>query len=112
MPTSPWRVIGNPAPSKMPPFAAPPPTRRFCDRVADQQELVLQETFHLSCTRLELLLCFSSHWWFAASAFVGRCSTSEYWWPAKVTRPVLRIKSPLHHFNACRPNWCSWSDSH
>ena len=26
------------------------------------------------------------------------------WWPARVTRPVLRIKSPLHHFNACRPN--------
>ncbi len=25
------------------------------------------------------------------------------WWPARVTRPVLRIKSPLHHFNACRP---------
>jgi len=24
-------------------------------------------------------------------------------WPARVTRPVLRIKSPLHHFNACRP---------
>ena len=28
---------------------------------------------------------------------------SEGWWPAGVTRPVLRIKSPLHHFNACRP---------
>jgi hypothetical protein len=26
------------------------------------------------------------------------------WWPARVTRPVPRIKSPLHHFNACRPN--------
>ena len=25
------------------------------------------------------------------------------WWPARVTRPVPRIKSPLHHFNACRP---------
>ena len=25
------------------------------------------------------------------------------WWPARVMRPVLRIKSPLHHFNACRP---------
>ena len=25
------------------------------------------------------------------------------WWPARVTRPVLRIKSPVHHFNACRP---------
>ena len=26
------------------------------------------------------------------------------WWPARVTRPVLRIKSPLHHhFNARRP---------
>ena len=29
------------------------------------------------------------------------------WWPARVTRPVLRIKSPLHHFNACRPE--KWS---
>ncbi len=29
------------------------------------------------------------------------------WWPARVTRPVLRIKSPLHHFNACRPG--KWS---
>jgi hypothetical protein len=28
---------------------------------------------------------------------------NEGWWPARVTRPVLRIKSPLHHFNACRP---------
>jgi hypothetical protein len=27
----------------------------------------------------------------------------ENWWPARVTRPVPRIKSPLHHFNACRP---------
>ena len=34
------------------------------------------------------------------------------WWPARVTRPVPRIKSPLHHFNACRPNWCSRQDSH
>jgi len=46
------------------------------------------------------------------------------WWPARVTRPVLRIKSPLHHFNACRPkiglpgrsskseDWCSWQDLH
>jgi hypothetical protein len=25
------------------------------------------------------------------------------WWPARVTLPVQRIKSPLHHFNACRP---------
>src|SRR5690242_1977832 len=25
------------------------------------------------------------------------------WWPAGVTRPVPRIKSPLHHFNACEP---------
>ena len=25
------------------------------------------------------------------------------WWPAGVTLPVQRIKSPLHHFNACRP---------
>ena len=31
------------------------------------------------------------------------------WWPARVTRPVLRIKSPLHHFNACRPE--KWSQS-
>jgi len=31
------------------------------------------------------------------------------WWPARVTRPVLRIKSPLHHFNACRPK--EWSQS-
>ena len=29
------------------------------------------------------------------------------WWPARVTLPVQRIKSPLHHFNACRPKWCS-----
>ena len=40
------------------------------------------------------------------------------WWPARVTRPVLRIKSPLHHFNACEPvlaygqKWCSWQDLH
>ena len=34
------------------------------------------------------------------------------WWPARVTRPVPRIKSPLHHFNACRPNGCSRQDSH
>ena len=27
------------------------------------------------------------------------------WWPARVTRPVPRIKSPLHHFNACEPKW-------
>ena len=27
----------------------------------------------------------------------------EKWWPARVTHPVLRIKSPLHHFNACEP---------
>ncbi len=31
------------------------------------------------------------------------------WWPARVTRPVLGIKSPLHHFNACRPK--KWSQS-
>jgi len=31
-------------------------------------------------------------------------SLGEGWWPARVSRPVLRIKSPLHHFNACRPN--------
>jgi len=35
------------------------------------------------------------------AANFARC---EIWWPARVTRPVLRIKSPLHHFNACRPN--------
>ena len=34
------------------------------------------------------------------------------WWPARVTLPVQRIKSPLHHFNACRPKWCSRQDSH
>ena len=61
-------------------------------------------------------------------AFKGRCPTirrpGNKWWPARVTRPVLRIKSPLHHFNACRPKigspsrsstgegWCSWQDSH
>ena len=33
----------------------------------------------------------------------SRNSVFENWWPAGVTRPVLRIKSPLHHFNACRP---------
>ena len=42
-------------------------------------------------------------------AFKGRCPTirrpGKNWWPAGVTRPVLRIKSPLHHFNACRPKW-------
>ena len=39
-------------------------------------------------------------------AFKGRCPTFRRpgkWWPARVARPVLRIKSPLHHFNACRP---------
>jgi hypothetical protein len=40
-------------------------------------------------------------------AFKGRCPTirrpGNTWWSARVTRPVLRIKSPLHHFNACRP---------
>lgn len=48
-------------------------------------------------------------------AFKGRCPTigrPGKWWPARVTRPVLRIKSPLHHFNACRPNWCSRQDLH
>jgi hypothetical protein len=34
------------------------------------------------------------------------------WWPARVTLPVQRIKSPLHHFNAGRPKWCSRQDSH
>jgi hypothetical protein len=61
-------------------------------------------------------------------AFKGRRPTvrrpGNKWWPARVTRPVLRIKSPLHHFNACRPKtgsssrsstsegWCSWQGSH
>jgi hypothetical protein len=57
---------------------------------------------------------------FAAATF----AFGKSWWPARVTRPVLRIKSPLHHFNACRPRigspsrssesegWCSWQDSH
>ena len=39
-------------------------------------------------------------------AFKERCPTIGRlgnWWPARVTRPVLRIKSPLHHFNACKP---------
>src|SRR6266540_4903912 len=39
-------------------------------------------------------------------AFKGRCPTIRRpgnWWPARVTLPVQRIKSPLHHFNACRP---------
>ena len=36
---------------------------------------------------------------------------------AYATRPTValrapRIKSPLHHFNACRPKWCSRQDSH
>src|SRR5437867_8716063 len=30
-------------------------------------------------------------------------TTRQCWWPARVTLPVQRIKSPLHHFNACRP---------
>ena len=30
-------------------------------------------------------------------------SRSRKWWLARVMRPVLRIKSPLHHFNACEP---------
>ena len=34
------------------------------------------------------------------------------WWPARVTLPIQRIKSPLHHFNACRPEWCSRQDLH
>jgi len=61
---------------------------------------------------------------YGAAAFTCRYATSEGWWPARVTRPVLRIKSPLHHFNACRPkigspgrsskseDWCSWQGSH
>jgi hypothetical protein len=37
----------------------------------------------------------------------------QRWWPARVTLHVQRIKSPLHHFNACRPErWCSRQDSH
>ncbi len=31
------------------------------------------------------------------------CEEAKKWWAARVTRPVLRIKSPLHHFNACSP---------
>ena len=34
------------------------------------------------------------------------------WWSARVTRPVQRIKSPLHHFNASRPKWCSRQGLH
>jgi hypothetical protein len=30
----------------------------------------------------------------------------QIWWPARVTLPVPRIKSPLHHFNASEP----WTD--
>ena len=48
-------------------------------------------------------------------AFKGRCPTIRRpgnWWPARVTLLVPRIKSPLHHFNACRPKWCSRQDSH
>ena len=48
-------------------------------------------------------------------AFKGRCPTIRRpgnWWPARVTLPVQRIKSPLHHFNACRPKRCSRQDSH
>ena len=36
----------------------------------------------------------------------------QKWWPAGVVRPVQRIKSPLHHFNACRPKGCSRQDLH
>ena len=32
-------------------------------------------------------------------------TTRQSWWPARVTLPVQRVKSPLHHFNACRPKW-------
>jgi hypothetical protein len=49
-------------------------------------------------------------------AFKGRCPTIRRpgkWWLARITLPVLRIKSPLHHFNACEPkHWCSGQDSH
>src|SRR5208282_3103053 len=49
--------------------------------------------------------------WETASGSTGRITPTIHestnpigsWWPARVTRPVLRIKSPLHHFNACRP---------
>ncbi len=33
------------------------------------------------------------------------------WWPARVTLPVPRIKSPLYHFNACRLNSVRQADS-
>ena len=48
-------------------------------------------------------------------AFKGRSPTIRRpgkWWPAGVTLPVPRIKSPLHHFNACRPKWCSRQGLH
>ena len=45
------------------------------------------------------------------SAFIILHSSLD-WWPARVTLPVQRIKSPLHHFNACRPKWYSRQDSH
>jgi hypothetical protein len=28
------------------------------------------------------------------------------WWTARVMLPALRLKRPLHHFNACGPKWC------
>ena len=37
---------------------------------------------------------------------------SQLIWPARVTLPVQRLKRPLHHFNACRPKWCSRQESH
>jgi hypothetical protein len=41
---------------------------------------------------------------YGTANFVRYDATNKIWWPARVTRPVLRVKSPLHHFNACRPN--------
>ena len=41
-----------------------------------------------------------------------RCSRRVKWSVRRVTLPIQRIKSPLHHFNACRPNWCSRQDLH
>lgn len=52
-----------------------------------------------------------------STGIVPACQHSCYqtirqsWWLARVMRPVLRIKSPLHHFNACEPKWCPRKDS-
>ena len=37
------------------------------------------------------------------SSFSLQPSSFPEWWPARVTLPVQRLKRPLHHFNACRP---------